>query len=151
MSHASNPEVTFIDQPVPPRKMAVQFSIKTILLVTAIVAAILAALVAPPVMLFALVISFVALTVVLATATICARGWFRAFAIGAAVPNVVTYIVFLGGVQSPQQAIVALAVSLIASAGFGVLAAFTHGYLCKRNGKLPIPNIPLVKKWLTNE
>ena len=151
MSQFANPEVTFIDQPVPPRKQFFQYSIKTMFIVTTIIAALIGIVVAPPLFAFVAAILFVATTAVLITSIVYSRGWFRVFSIGAFVPHAMTYPFFMFGIRGPEEFLFFLFASVVISGFSGSLAAFTQGYLVRRGGKLSVPNIPGVRNWLTND
>jgi hypothetical protein len=45
-----------------------------------------------------------------------------------------------------------MAIAMVVATCFsGIAAAAFHGALARRNGKLPIPNLPLLRNWLTND
>ena len=146
-----NPDISFVNQPAPPRKLTFQFSIRGIMIATAVVALILGSLAAPEVVGIALIMAFVAVTTVLVISTVAARGWFRAFAIGALVPHVLTYLLLLDGPGRASGVVIALLFSLLISTAIGFVAAVTHGFLLRRGGKVVVPNIPFIRNWLTNE
>ncbi len=150
MSQA-NPEMTFANAPAPPRKLTFQFSIRSILIATAFIALILGAIAAPELIVIPFVVSFVAFTAILVTAAISARGWFRAFAIGALVPNVVTYLALIDGPNRAANIVVGMLFSMLLSTAIGFVASLTHGFLRRRDGKVGIPNIPWIRNWLTNQ
>ena len=150
MSHSANPEVTFINEPAPPRKLAWQFSAKTTLIVAALVATVFGAIVVP--LLFALIFAvlYLAASAVLMTSVFCSKGWFRAFSIGALVPHAAAYLFLVDGLRGPGELLFAIGCSVIASILVGGIAAITQGYLSRRGGLIRVPNVPLLKKWLTN-
>lgn len=149
MSQA-NPEVTFINVPAPPRKLTFQFTIRGALILTAIFAATLGAIIVPE--LFALIFGFayVALTTAIATSILCARGWFRAFSCGAAIPHILLYPIMFSG-PGAEEFLAAMFALFIASVVAGGIAAITHGFFARRGGLLKVPNVPLLRKWLTND
>ena len=78
------------------------------------------------------------------------RGWAQAFGVGACVPHVASIFAMFGANDPVEAAIVFFAVELMAC-GAGIGAAGFHGYLARRDGVLPVPRLPLIRKWFSND
>ncbi len=147
----ARPEIGFVNRPVPPRKLTIQFSNRAIVFSAFSAAILIGALVAPAISLIGFALAFLATSAFLATAIFCACGWFRAFAIGAFFPHGLSYLVLFAGFRGPEEVILAICLSLAVSFLVGGVAAVVHGFFVRRGGKIAVPNLPLIRTLLTND
>jgi len=145
------PDIADLKKAMPESYGSFRFSIRSLMIATALVALLMAAVVAPAVLAVVTGVIVIAMTAIVVTTVYIGRGWIQAFAIGSLVPNVLSYLVLFEGFRSPQALMVFAMVSLLASFVIGCLAALTHGYLKRRGGRVRVPNLPLVRDWLTNQ
>lgn len=127
-----------------------QFSLRS-LMIGITVFCVLCALVAIPPILALLTASVgVALAGMLALTVWKGRGWCQAFAVGAIAPHVAGIFAMFNTSGPIEATFLFLAVELVACIA-GVGSAAYHGFLIRRQGKLPVPNLPFIRKWFTNE
>ncbi len=146
----TNPDIVIQKKPLAENSWTFQFSIRGLMIAMAIVAAILAAAVAPPILAVGALLAWIATTAVVLTTVVAGRGWIQAFAIGAFVPNLFSYLAMFQGPVSPEGVLVIALLSVFASIVVGGVTACTHGYLKRRNGQLCVPDLPIARDWLFN-
>ena len=78
------------------------------------------------------------------------RGWLQAFAAGAMLPHLAGYLVLTVGRES-WEVVFEFVVLVLISCVAGVAAAAWHGVLAQHKGMLPVPNLPFIRDWFTNE
>ena len=93
---------------------------------------------------------YMALAGILVIAVWQGRGWIRAFSIGAMIPYLSGYFFAIVGLRTSGLMLIALAI-MVMTVIAGIAAAAFHGALARRGGTLPIPNLPLLRSWLTND
>ena len=142
------PQIAYLEKP---RNPGYQVSLRTLMVFTSIVAFITGAIVVPEVFGIIAVGLFLLMTPTLLLFAIFGRGWIRPFAIGGLIPHVVTYILAPEFMRSPEEALIAFAFSVGATVVVGLATACGHGWLRKSGGFISVPNLPFLRKWLTNE
>ena len=142
-------DVTNATAPVKRRRW--QFSVKHFLVLTTICCVFVAMLAFPPFFVIAGIMLEIALFVFCLVAAIWGRGWIRPFSIFTAIP--LAFSAFILGnapFHHPAEVAVFLGVQLVASIIIGLSGAVSYGYLKRRSGLVPVPNVPFLRKWLFN-
>ena len=128
-----------------------QFGHRTLLILMTVCCAILVAVVVPPLAVFALAFVAISLATFCLAATFYGRGWIRPFAIGTGLAMIFSFFLLVDArPHGPSEFSIGLFFLLFGSVSFGLLVAATHGYLKRRLGVVPIPNVPLLRDWLWN-
>jgi len=52
--------------------------------------------------------------------------------------------------HGPAEACVAILILLLVAPTVGIVGAATHGFLGRRFGIVPVPNVPILRHWLIN-
>ena len=120
-----------------------QFSLRALTIVVTIFSVMLALILVPAAM-------YIGLTGILAIAIWEGRGWIRVFSLGALFPHLSGCFLLLAGGRPSDLFVMAL-VTVVVSCVSGIAAAAFHGALVHRNGTLPIPNLPFLRDWFTND
>ena len=128
-----------------------QFSLRTLMIAVTVLCVLFALAVAPPLLALVMAAMYFAGTGILAIAIWQGRGWIRAFAVGAMLPHVMGYLIALVIRESAQWFIMSLLLIVVVTCVSGIAAAAFHGVLARRGGELPVPNLPLLRSWLTND
>lgn len=128
-----------------------QFSTRAVLITVSIIAMIIGCIAAP--VLFAIVacILYLATTCLLLTTLIYGRGWIKGFALGFSIPHVLGYVVALASFARPEGVLILFLFSILGSIVAGFATAIARGYLKRREGKVAIPQVPFLRRWLTND
>ena len=144
--------VNVVSPPVKPAARRFQISIKSIMIATAGVGIIVAGCLAPPVAAIALLTIHAALIACSIIAAISGRGWIRPFAMTFGL-YLIGFAFFLVAMRLPGPEAVAIIeiVNLVVATAVGFLAAMFHGFLARRNGLIPVPNVPILRRWLVND
>jgi hypothetical protein len=127
-----------------------QFSLLALMAGVTVFCVVCALIVIPPLLALACVVIYVLLTGVLAISLWYGRGWLRAFAVGATLPHISGYLMALSS-PHPWGWVFLFIVFVIVSCVAGTASAVLHGYLVRRNGRLPIPDVPLIRNWFSND
>ncbi|MEM9413724.1 MAG: hypothetical protein AAGA30_21630 [Planctomycetota bacterium] len=148
----ASPNVTFVNTPAPPRKRSFQFSTRAVFLMLATAGFFLIAILVPPVAAITSMIATMVFSAIGFVVLFTGRGWIRPFSAGFLVPNLISYFVFFEVARhGPEGVPILFMISTVAGTTFGTISASVHGYLQRRNRKVGIPNIPLVRNWFSNE
>lgn len=127
-----------------------QFSIKTVLIVMTMTAVAVSCIAAPMVPAIVLLIVWPVVAVALLTTAIYGKGWIRPFAIAALLPQL--FALFSGRFHHDFHGVLfALVIMYGMSILAGLAGSITHCYLSKRSGKVPVPNVPFLRNWLSND
>ncbi len=127
-----------------------QFSLRSLMIVVTAFCVMLALMVVPPLLAMATAAMYMGVTGILAIAIWEGRGWIRAFSVGAIFPYLSGCLIALA-IRQPFQLLVLVLVIVVVSCVSGIAAAAFHSVLARGNGKLPIPNLPFVRNWFTND
>ena len=145
---AANP----VSPPVKPNLRRFQVSIKTLIVATAMFAVILAFMMQPAIAAFTLMLAHAILVGLSIIASISGRGWIRPFAIVLG-----TYLIVLGFVQmnlphsGPAEFAVVEIINLVLASICAFAGAAFQSFLARRDGFIPVPNLPFLKHWLVNK
>ena len=151
MSH-SGESIYYPTAPVKPHRRALQISIRTLLIATAIVAAIIGLSLAPPIAAVLLAVTHATLLGCALIAAISGRGWIRPFAIIFAIYlSGLAFFAVATHLPGPGAFAIFEVVNFLIATVISTSGAVFHSYLVKRNGYLPAPNLPFLRKWLANE
>jgi O-antigen/teichoic acid export membrane protein len=113
--------------------------------------AIIAMIAFPMIAFIGLMVATAAVGIFCVTASFYGRGWIRPFSILTSVCLLLGVpIVISGPIHGPGEACVAMLVLLVVAASVGIVGAATHGFLGRRFGIVPVPNIPFLRHWLIN-
>ena len=127
-----------------------QFSLSALMWVLTGSCVLLALLVMPMLLTIVCCVGSVTVTGALLITIWKGRGWVQPFALGALVPHLLGVVAILNAQGSLQIILfLGLAEALACTAGLGS-AAFAS-FLSRRGGHLPIPSLPLVRDWLSND
>ena len=135
--------------PVKSRSRFWQFSVRGLFVLTTICCAILAMIAFPPLFIIAEILALVGMSIFCLIAMIYGRGWIRPFAILCGVSLFCFFFVSLN-IRRADEMLFFLLIQFAGSVFVGVCGAAAHGFLKKRSGVVPIPNIPFVRNWLHN-
>ncbi len=129
-----------------------RFSVKSILILTALVALVMAMVVAPLLFAIGICVFHIVLSGVLLIGAIFGRGWVQAFAIASSVPHILAWFLFAidGPGPGPEGLLIVGLIAQAITIGSGFAGASLHGILARRGGKMPIPNIPFIRNWFSN-
>ncbi len=127
-----------------------QFSLRALMIAVTIFSVLLALAMVPPLLAIVFAVFYVALAGILVIAVWQGRGWIRAFSIGAVIPYVTGFFFVVAGRRSSELIVMAVMI-LVVTAIAGIAAAAFHGALARRGGVLPVPNLPLLRSWFTND
>lgn len=137
--------------PVKTRRATWQFSIRSMFVVVSGFALVCAMIAFPPVAVVALILTQIAVSIFTITAAIFGRGWIRAFAIITTLSMLAGFGFMLAApIHHPLEMFVIGSIQLFLSCFIGFCGAATHGYLKRRSGIVPVPNVPFVRDWLMN-
>jgi hypothetical protein len=78
------------------------------------------------------------------------RGWIQAFSVGAIFPHVGGFLMALSSSDPIEFSFLCFVFELVAVVA-GIAAAAYHGFLVRRKGIFPVPDLPYIRDWLTNE
>ena len=140
-------------QPIKPHSNAKrwQFSVRSMLIGMTLAATILAMIVAPVLGFFVLMgIGFCA-AVFLTCSIFYGRGWIRPFAITGIIPLLILPFTLASAPGSPEEFCVITLVFYAISIFTGLSGAAAHGFLKRRSGIVPVPNIPIIRNLLSND
>ena len=126
-----------------------QFGLRSLMILMTACCIVLATLTVPPMMALAIAALFMAVSGVLVITIWRGRGWVRPFAAGAIVPHLFT--LFLLRARNPAEALILFLAAELVAVFSGTVAAAYCGYLAKRDGYLPVPDVPYVRDWLSND
>lgn len=127
-----------------------QFSLGTLMLAMTGICCVFGIVAFPPLLALLVAIYAALASGVLLSLIWKGKGWAQAFAIGAILPHALGIIGMFGS-PSPMAAVFAfLGVELLACC-VGVGTAAGHGWLTRRGGMAPIPNLPFLRDWFVNE
>lgn len=105
---------------------------------------------APIIPALALSFSTILYAIALLIASFYGRGWVRPYSIfGLAVFVVGAF--FLVETHRPEELLIGLIVLHLIGCVTGFTAALMHGFLKRRSGRLPVPKVPILGKWLSND
>ncbi len=138
---------------VPPLKVARrwQISVRSLLIFVTACCVVIAMFAFPPLAIISLLLALSGLTIFCLTASIYGRGWIRPFAVlTVAAISIGTLLILNTHVHGPGEFFVALLIMLVVAPSIGILAAATHGFLLRRIGIVPVPNVPFLRNWLSN-
>ena len=127
-----------------------QFSTSTLLKLMTVCCAVLTAIVVPPIGILVLSLVAIALAIFCPVAVIFGRGWIRPFSIATGVSLIFGFFILMDASPDMIECVIALFVLLLGSTFIGMSSAVMHGFLKRRLGVVPIPNVPLVRDWLWN-
>lgn len=127
-----------------------QFSLRSLMLWVTAICVLLGLALAPPLLILVIAATYMSLTGVLVIAVWEGRGWARSFAAGALLPHLCGYLAALAGGRLSAWIVLAV-IALLASFVSGCGAATFHGALARHGGKLPVPRLPFVHRWWTND
>jgi hypothetical protein len=137
--------------PVKLRRSVWQFSMRSMLIVVTGFALICAMIAFPPLAVVALVMTQIAVSIFTITAVIFGRGWIRAFAIIASISMLIGLgVMMTAPLHHPLEVFVIGSIQLFLSCFIGFCGAAAHGYLKRRSGYVPVPNVPFLRDWLVN-
>jgi hypothetical protein len=136
--------------PVKARSFPWQFNIKAILATTTACCLLLAMATVPPLLAIVLTLFHLAAAIAMVTAAIYGRGWIRPFSILAGISLAIGFLMILAEPMPAGAAGIALLFNLAISMAVGLCGAVFQGYLVRRGGFIPIPNLPLLRDTLVN-
>lgn len=128
-----------------------QFSTRAILIAGSIIAMVIGCIAAPAFFAIAACILYLATTCLLLTTLIYGRGWIKGFAIGFSIPHVLGYVIAPVSFARPEGVLILFLFSILASVAAGFATAIVRGYLKRCGGKVAIPQVPLLRRWLSND
>ena len=132
----------------------IQFSIKTLLIATTVIAILLGLAMVPNVVAIvaaaAIIFLYPACITACVTAAISGRGWVRPFSIAAGIYLIVAGFILMSTNGPPIAWLVFSFINLAISFCIGLCTAIVHGFLAKRKGIIPVPNVWLLRNWLHN-
>jgi uncharacterized membrane protein HdeD (DUF308 family) len=130
-----------------------QFGLRAALIAVTGFCILMASMVAPVIPALAFSVFFVGFAASIVVATIYGRGWVRPYAVGNLL--VISGSVFLFfnefPFRGPADLLLFLVISFFVSNFVGTVSAVSHGFLKRRSGKMPIPNIWFLRHWLCND
>ena len=133
------------------RRSYLQFSIRSLLITTAIIGAAIGCIVVPEIFAILACFAYLATTCALLTTLVYGRGWIKGFAIGFAVPHLLGYLVAIASFERPEYVLILFIVAMMCSISAGLTTAIVRSYLKLRDGKVAIPQVPVLRNWLTND
>ena len=133
------------------RRSYFQFSVRSLLITVAIVASLIGCIVVPEIFAILACFFYLATTCALLTTLVYGRGWIKGFAIGFAVPHLLGYLVAFASFDRPENVLILFIVAMICSGCAGLITSVVRGYLKRRDGKVAVPQLPILRKWLTND
>lgn len=137
--------------PVKVRSRFAQFSVKALLILLSVCCVLMAMAVLPPLAVIVLSLSSLATAVFCVTAAIFGRGWIRPFAILAGISLIIGFVMIVAApFHHPAEVAIAMGVNLLMASFVGFSASLTHGFLKRRGGVVPIPNVPFVRDVFSN-
>ncbi|MFK7766525.1 MAG: hypothetical protein AB8B55_04840 [Mariniblastus sp.] len=104
----------------------------------------------PPLGAIVLLLFGICAAVALVIAMVYGRGWIRPFSIVAAIPLVVLPFILVQ-VHHVEEFFVITLVFYAGSVLVGLFGASIHGFLKRRMGVVPVPNIPIIRGMLSND
>ena len=128
-----------------------QFSTRAILTIGSIIAMVIGCIAAPAFFAIAACVLYLATTCLLLTTLIYGRGWIKGFAIGFSIPHVLGYVIALASFARPEGVLILFLFSMLASTTAGFATAIARGYLKSCEGKVAIPPVPALRRWLSND
>jgi hypothetical protein len=147
----------FTYQPVKPSEQRHsrwwQFNLKTMLITVTAIAVFFGFVVAPGIPAIILTAGYVVSTIGLVIAAFYGKGWIRPYSICGLVPMagfaLMTLVDF--PFRGPEQLVIGLIILFVITNLVGLTGAVTHGFLSRRSGFVPVPNIPFLRDWLSND
>ena len=124
-----------------------QFSLRSLMIGMTIVCVVCAMVAIPALLAISYGLIHAALTSAIAITIWKGRGWIQAFSVGAIFPHVGGFLIAL---SSSDPIVLCFVFELVAVVA-GIAAAAYHGFLVRRKGILPVPDLPYIRDWLTNE
>ena len=137
--------------PVKKSSRSWQFSMRGMMILMTLCCAVIAMIACPSLFVIAAILSLVALAIFCVVAMIYGRGWIRPFSILCSVSLFVFFIAMLNmRFYGPESEGLFLLIQFAGSVFIGLCGSAAHGFLKKRSGVVPIPNVPLLRSWLHN-
>ena len=127
-----------------------QFNLRSLMLGVSVVCVICAFIAVPPLLALVSGVIYAVLTGVLAITIWKGRGWAQAFSVGAILPHAASVVVALNSHGAVEFVLAWLALELLACVA-GIGSAAYHGFLARRQGTLPVPDLPFIRDWFSNE
>ena len=137
----------------PEQRRWYQFGLKGILLTFSAFALLMGCLVAPAIPAIAFSVLGMVYAASLTIAVFYGRGWIRPYAICGLLPIVFSLFLFAADVpfHGPEELLLFLLITFFFANLIGFSGAITHGFLSRRSGKVPVPNIWFLRNWLSND
>ena len=150
MNHAD--PIHFPTAPVKPRRFTFQISIKSLMITTAVVAVFIGMCLAPTIAAIVMALTHAALLGCSVIAAIRGRGWIRPFAIifGLYLAGLM-FFVLAEHFPGPEAFAIVETINIVIATVVGLCGAIFHSYLARRNGFIPVPNLPFLRNWLVND
>ncbi len=128
-----------------------QVRVRSLVKFAVVCCAMIAMIAFPPLALISLMLATTAMGIFCVTASFYGRGWIRPFSVLTSVCLLLGVPILISGpIHGPGEACVAMLVLLVIAPSVGLVGAATHGFLGKRFGIVPVPNIPFLRRWLIN-
>lgn len=130
-----------------------QFGLKSILIAMTGISILVACIAAPAIPAIGLSIAGVGYLVALIVAMFYGRGWIRPYAI-CGLLTIFTFLFICAGelpFRGPLELLGFLGITFFATNFIGFSGAISHGFLSRRSGKVPVPNIWFLRNWLSND
>ena len=127
-----------------------QFSTRALLVLMTVCCAIMTVVVVPPIGIIVLSLVAIALAMFCPVAAIYGRGWIRPFSIATGVSLIFSFFISLEASPDGAELLIVLFMLLVGSIFIGMCSAAMHGFLKRRLGVVPIPNVPFLRDWLWN-
>lgn len=136
-----------------PQKRWWQFGLKSVLIAITVFSILMSCAVAPVIPAIGFSIVGMAYVMALVIAATYGKGWIRPYAICALIPT--GFSLFLSvsqlPIRWPQEYLVFLLITFLLANIIGFSGAITHGFLSRRSGKVPVPNVWFLRNWLSND
>lgn len=122
------------------------------MIATAVVAVLIGLCMAPEIAAIGLMFFHVIAIGCAIIATISGRGWIRPFAIIVGLYLIgLAFALTTMHLNGPEEFAIIELINMAIATVTGMSGAVFHSYLLRRNGMVPVPNLPFVRKWLINE
>jgi uncharacterized membrane protein YgdD (TMEM256/DUF423 family) len=128
-----------------------QFGIKSVLILMTLCCAFFACCAFPPLAIIGLMLAGVCLFVGCLIAAFYGIGWIRPFGILCGTSLLIGFLMLMASnPPGPVEVAIMLAILMFLSVVIGFFGAAVHGFLRRRVGIVPIPNVPFLRDWLYN-